>query len=264
MLISWTLLDQQQYVGPALGFIGGSAAIYVLYISFYRCEPVERDRMLVVLILVLFSILFWAFYEQTGSSLNLFSDRLVDRNLLGMELKASQLQALPALFVIMLAPIFSMIWSDLAARGKNPAIPVKFAMGIAFIGLAFLMPVLGKQFVSDDGKISLLWISAVFFFMVCGELCIAPISMNMITRLCPRRVVGMMMGGYMLSLSIGSFVAGQLAKLTSLDTRLRAGSAGDELAAYTGAFSTFGLIAMGTSVLLLLLAPLLHRRMHDS
>lgn len=263
VLAAWQLIQQHQMVGAALGGFGAILGIVILYFSFYKCAPTERDRMLVVTALIAISILFWSFYEQMGSSLNLFSDRLVDRTIFGTEVQASQLQSLPAVFVILLAPLYTIMWTALGNRKVNPNIPVKFAVGIILLGASFFMPVVGAAFAGSGNKIALFWFVAIFFLMVCGELCMAPIAMNMITRLCPKRVVGMMMGTYFLSLSIGSFVAGQLAKLTSLESGGDIHNIDAALETYTSSFLLFGLVAAGAGVAVYLLSPVLYKRMHD-
>ena len=262
VLVAWQLVQHNQIVGTALGGFATALGAGILYFSFYKCTPTERDRMLVVVILVAFSCLFWSFYLQMGSSLSLFSDRLVDRTFFGREIYASQLQALPAIFVIGLAPLFTMAWSGLGLRGRNPNIPVKFAVGLVLIGLAFFMPSIGVALAGSGNKIGLIWFVAVFFLMVCGELCMAPIAMNMITRLCPKRVVGLMMGTYFLSLSIGSFVSGQLAKLTSLEGGANITDAASALQVYTSSFEIFGWMGLGAGLLLYLLSPILYARLH--
>lgn len=263
VLAAWQLLSNHEVVGAGLGLFGTVLAAGILYFSFFRCSAEERDRMLVVAVLIAFSIMFWSFYEQMGSSLNLYSDRLVNRSIFGREVQASQLQALPPIFVIVLAPLFSMLWTALGERRLNPNTPVKFSMGLVLIGAAFFMPVIGAELAGSGNKIELIWFALVFFLMVCGELCIAPIAMNMITRLCPKRVVGMMMGTFFLSLSIGSFVAGQLAKLTSLEEGTDITDLGAAIEMYTSAFERFGYTAVGTGVLLYVLSPILHARMRD-
>ncbi len=263
VLVAWQLIQNHHVVGTALGGFGAALGAGILYFSFFRCDPTERDRMLVVAALIAFSILFWSLYEQSGSSLNLFSDRLVDRQILGVEIQASQLQATKPMFVIVLAPLFTILWTALGGRNSNPNIPVKFALGILLMGLAFYMPVIGSAIAGSGEKIALFWFLAILFLMVCGELCMAPIAMDMITRLCPKRVVGMMMGTYFLSLSIGSFVAGQLAKLTSLEEQGDISDIDSALATYTDAFEVFGLIAIGTGIVLYLISPLLYNRVHE-
>jgi len=246
VVVAWVLIQRGHLIGATLGGFGAVMGIGILYFSFFRCTREERDRLLVVATLGMFSILFWSFYEQMGSSLNLFSDRLVDRRLLGINLEASQLQAVPAMFVILLAPLFTILWTWLAQRRIDLNTPVKFALGLVLIGIGFFMPSIGVALAGSGEKIGLAWFLAVFFLMVCGELCVAPIAMNMITRLCPKRVVGTMMGSYLLSLSIGSFVAIDSALVT-----------------YTSSFELFGLIAIASGLLLYMISPPLYNRMHD-
>jgi POT family proton-dependent oligopeptide transporter len=125
------------------------------------------------------------------------------------------------------------------------------------------MPVTGAAFAAAGERIELVWFVLTFMLMVCGELCIAPVAMNLVSRLCPARVVGMMMGAYFLSMSIGSFAAGRLASLT----RVGAGEAGASivatLPAYVSTYGMFAAAAAAAALVLYLLTPLLHRRMHN-
>jgi POT family proton-dependent oligopeptide transporter len=263
VIVVWLLIRSHEHVGTALGAFGVLLATTILHFSFFRCTPVERDRMLAVGVLIVFSIVFWSFYEQMGSSLNLFSDRLVDRRVLGWEVKASQLQALPAIFVILLAPLFTILWSVLASRQTNPSVPAKLAVGLALLGAAFFMPVLGAAVIEPGQKVGLIWFVAMFALMVGGELCMTPIAMNLISRMCPARIVGMMMGTYFLSLSIGSFVAGQLAKLTSFESDMDFAGL-TALRTYLSSFELFGCMSLGVGAMLYVASPILHRRMHES
>lgn len=263
VMVAWLLLCNQQFIGPTLSVFSAILATFILYFSFARCEPVERDRMLVVTALLFSSILFWALYEQMGSSLSLFSDRLVDRRILGLEIQASQLLALPATLVVLFAPVFALLWAALALRNVNPSIPVKFAMALMLIGIAFVMPMIGAALAGPGQKIGLLWFVLIFAFMVAGELCMGPIAMNMIAKLCPKRVVGMMMGALFLSLSIGSFVAAELAKLTSRPG-IRAGQNPiADIANYISTFELFAMIGVGGGLAVLMISPFLKARMHE-
>ena len=258
------LMKNYQYVGSVLGAFGALLGTFIIYFSVFKCSPQERDRMLVVSVLVVFSILFWGLYEQMGSSLNLFADRLVDRNLFGWQVQASQLQALPPLIVIIFAPLFSGLWVRLGRRGMDPNIPVKFSLALLLIGLAFLMPVVGISLVEPGEKIALFWYVLVFFLMICGELCMVPIAMNMITRLCPKRVVATMMGSFFLSMSVGSYIAGYLAKRTSVETvDGKIVNVAEAMDTYVSAYLDIGLIGLGSAVLLYFLSPLLFYRMHE-
>jgi proton-dependent oligopeptide transporter, POT family len=261
----WQMLTHHGVVGVALSTFSAVLGASILYFSFARCTPIERDRMLVVVTLIGFAILFWSFYEQIGSSLNLFSHRVVDRHVFGVELPASQLQSLPSIFVILLAPFFSIVWSALGKRSWEPNTAVKFSLGLLFVGLALLLPVTGATMTEPGEKMALGWFAMTFALMVCGELCIAPVAMNMVSRLCPARVVGMMMGSYFLSLSIGSFVAGRLAALTRIDlTGEQPMSTANMLQVYSSAFTWFGGISMLAALALFVLAPVLRRGMHET
>jgi proton-dependent oligopeptide transporter, POT family len=263
VIVAWQLLQYDAVVGVFLGVSSAILGAAILYFSFARCTREERDRMLVVLVLIAFAILFWSFYQQSGSSLSLFSDRLVDRNLFGLEIQASQLQSLPALFVILFAPLFSLAWSALGRRGAEPNAAVKFSLGLLFMGLALMMPVTGATLAQAGERIGLIWFALTFFFMVCGELCIAPVAMSVVTRLCPARVVGMMMGAYFLSLSIGSYIAGHLATLTNIETQAgQVIAPGEALPVYISAYTSFGWTAILAALVLFALSPLLSRRMH--
>lgn len=263
VLAAWQLLQHRQLIGMVLAAFSTVLGTIILYFSFARCTPVERDRMLVVAVLIAFSVLFWSLYEQMGSSLNLFADRLVDRRIFGVEIQASQLQALPGIFVILGAPLFTVLWTVLSSRNANPNTPVKFAISLLFVAVAFLMPIVGAALAGPGARIDLVWLVLVFLFILCGEMCMAPIALNMITRLCPKRVAGMMMGTFFLSLSIGSFVAAQLAKLTSLHSGGDVSNIDAAIATYVSSFKVFAGISIVAGVVLYLLSPLLYARMHD-
>jgi len=259
----WIILQHRQVVGPMLSAFGVIIALVILYYAFARCTPIERDRLLVCGVLILFTIGFWAFYEQMGSSLSLFADRLVDRVVFGHEIKASMLQSLPSVYVILLAPAFSALWIWLGRRRREPSTPVKFVLAIGSCGLAFLVLALGTRLVPPSGKVPLVWFALNFFFLVTGELCLSPVGMSMVTRLAPERIVGLMMGVFFLAYSGSSFIAGLIAQLTSVPTV--AGALADPstaLATYVAVYTRLGLIALAVAAALGVIAPILRRRMH--
>ncbi|NIB45075.1 peptide MFS transporter [Pseudomaricurvus alkylphenolicus] len=266
VVLVWQALNVYALASGTLLWFAAGLGLFVMYFSIFRCQPLERDRMLVVATLIVFAIIFWSLYMQMFGSLTLFSDRLVDRDLFGVEIAASQLNGLPSVFVITLAPVLSFLWFWLAKRHLNPNIPVKFALSLVLVGLAFMMPSLGQSFSDDGMRISLFWFVMIFVLMVIGELCQAPISMSMITKLCPRRVLGMMMGAYFVSLAIGSIVAGELAARFTQVAQRADGSlvdAGAALDTYASAFFAFGGIAICFGLMLYLLSPFLYQHMHD-
>ena len=263
VVFAWFLLQRQQLVGLLLSAIGTLMALVILWYAFFRCTRIERDRLIVVSVLVLFTISFWAFYEQMGSSLVLFADRMVDRVVFGYEITAASLVSLPAIFVILFAPIYSVMWLALARRGLEPQAPMKFVIAIALLAAAFLALAFGIGATGAGARVALGWFVLNYLLLVLGELCLAPVGMSMLTRLSPHRIVAMMMGVFLLAISASSFISGLLARLTSVE---RAGEGvADPLAAmanYQEVFRLMGLVALSVAALLLLLSPFLKKMMH--
>lgn len=264
VLMVWLIINQRDVVGPMLAAFGTITGIVILYYAFARCTPQERDRLLVCATLLVFTIAFWALYEQMGSSLNVFADRMVDRRVLGYEIPASMFQALPSIFVILCAPLASSLWLYLGRRNRDPSAAVKFTLAIVQVGLAFLALSLGLSLTGDGEKIALGWFVLNFFLLTSGELCLAPVGMSMVTKLSPKRIVGVMMGGFFLAYSASSFIAGRIAQLTapSISGQLATGNS-TAMESYAHVYTTLGCVALAAALLLWLLAPLLTRRMHE-
>jgi POT family proton-dependent oligopeptide transporter len=167
----------------------------------------ERKRILAILILFTFTIMFWAAYEQKGASLNLFAKSLVRTQLGSFEFPASWLQSLTPFYVIILAPIFARMWIRMGA--SQPSSPAKFALGLAAIGVAFCILVPASA-LTASGKISPLWLVAVYLFDVIGELCLSPVGLSTVTKVAPVRLVGLMMGAWFFATSLGNKLAGFL------------------------------------------------------
>lgn len=258
----WLIMQHQHLVGPMLSIFGIAVGVWILYYAIAHCTPAERNSLLVCAALILFTIGFWAFYEQMGSSLNLFADRMVNRVVLGHEIPSSMLQSLPAVFVILLAPFFSALWLWLGRRKWEPSTPVKFSLAIAQLALAFLVLAFGTTLAHGQGKVALIWYVLNFFLLVTGELCLAPVAMAMVTTLSPARIVGVMMGTFFLAYSASSFISGLIAQLTSVQTV--GGAVVDRaaaLATYAGVYTRLGLMALGVAALLYALSPVFKRYM---
>jgi proton-dependent oligopeptide transporter, POT family len=165
----------------------------------------ELTRVFAIMILFAFTIMFWSAYEQKGASLNLFARDLVERSLFGWNFPASWLQSLTPLFVIVLAPVFARLWIHLDDR--QPTSSRKFALGLLMIGIAMLLLVPASA-LTASGKISPLWLVAVYFFDVVGEMLVSPVGLSMVTRLSPPQIVGLMMGAWFFATSIGNKLAG--------------------------------------------------------
>ena len=253
--------------------------VFVIGKSFLEIGRVEREKIIAIFILALFSTVFWAFFEQAGSTITLFADKNV--NLVFMN--AEQSNSINPLFIITLAIPFSMLWTWLAQRKMNPYTPYKFAFAIAQLGLGFLVFAIGARYASETGLVPLSFLLIGYFLITTGELFISPIGLSMVTRLSPAKVVSFMMGVWFLSMSFAQYVAGIIAKFTtremtsngglldkisayvtgiSPDTISEKGENFGTLLSYTNLFSSIGVIALFVAVISLLSAPLIRKLMH--
>jgi len=154
----------------------------------------------------LFASLFWAAYEQAGSTLTLFADRYVHLELLGIKLYASWFVSVQAAFVIILSPAFAWLWVKLGPR--QPSSPAKFALALLFVGLAFVLLMPAGAIAQGGVKISPLWLVGAYFIEELGELCLSPVGLSVVTKLAPTRVVSLLLGVFFLSNALGNKLAG--------------------------------------------------------
>jgi len=173
--------------------------------------PVERKRILAILVLFLISCFFFSLFEQAGSTLNLFAKQGTDRHLLGFEFPASWLQSLNSFFIWSLAPVFAWFWLWLGRR--EPSSPAKFMWGLVFVGAGFLVLIPAALTVQDGGKAGFHWLLATYLLHTMGELCLSPVGLSATTKLAPARVAGMMMGVWFVSISMGNYLGGRVASL---------------------------------------------------
>jgi len=166
----------------------------------------DWKRMTAVVVFFAFASLFWGAYEQAGSTLNLFADRYVRLELLGIKLYASWFVSIQAGFVILLSPAFAWLWIKLGPR--QPSSPTKFALALLFVGLAFVLLMPAGAIAQGGVRISPLWLVAVYFIEELGELCLSPVGLSLVTKLAPKQVVGLMMGVFFLSNALGNKLAG--------------------------------------------------------
>jgi POT family proton-dependent oligopeptide transporter len=224
---------------------------------------VWRDRMIALIIFMVINIAFWACFEQAGTSLTLFADRNVDRSIFGWEMPASMTQFFNPFFIIVFGSIFSVMWVKLAKIGKNPSIPMKFALGILQLGIGFLITQVGLQFVNETYQVPLLTLVFLYLFHTTGELFLSPIGLSMVTKLSPKNVAGTAMGAWFLSFAIANYVGGKIATLTGGhggDGETLSASAG--LDTYTGVFSNIGFVLLGIAVLIAIANKPLKKLMH--
>ncbi|HLH00177.1 MAG TPA: peptide MFS transporter [Bryobacteraceae bacterium] len=196
------------YVGTAGGalLLVVTIGIFGWLLSSKQWSAVERARLLAILALFVASTLFWSAYEQAGSTLTLLADRSTDNRAFGFSFPSSWYQSVPAIFVIVLAPVFAYLWVRLGRR--DPSTPAKFAAGLILVGLGFAVVAIGAARAVNGVRISPLWLIATYLLSVCGELCLSPVGLSAMTKLAPQRVAGLMMGVFFLSISIGDYIGG--------------------------------------------------------
>jgi len=211
----------------------------------------DKRRLVVVVTLCFFSLFFWLAAEQAGSSFNLFAERQTRGELFGFSFPSSWLQSVNSIFILALAPVFSWLWLRWGQR--QPSSPVKFTFGLLFVSTAMFVIAIAALFVGS-GKVSPLWLVAVYFIQTIGELCLSPVGLSTVTKLSPIKMVGLMMGVWFLAASIGNYLAGTAA-----------GFYQDNSTALFRLFVSIGLVTLGGTVLLFLLLPVLKKLMkHES
>ena len=221
-----------------------------------REGSVKRDRVIAMLTMFLFNVLFWMFFEQAGSSFNFLAQNIVDRNLFGWEFPTGWFQSVNPLAIVLIAPLVALAWGWMNRRNIEPSIPRKFGLGLIGNALAFLVLMYAlKHLVGADNHIPFWPLVACYVLQTLGELCLSPIGLSMVTKLAPLRVVGLSMGGWFLSQAIGNNMSGLLAGSISGETGMTVASALDGFT-----FSFY--LLFGAGVVLFVIAPLINKLMH--
>lgn len=227
---------------------------YMFYIA-SQCEKVERDRLHALIGFFFFSVMFWMFFEQAGSSLTLFTDKNVDRH----GVPASEFQSVNALMIIALGPVFTWLWTFLAKKHLNPPTPLKFSLALIQVGLGFAMAVVGAKFASDAGLVGVSWLLLLYLFHTMGELCISPVGLSLVTKLAPARIVSFTLGFWYLATSVAHFLGGLVAKSAAISA---SASAQEALVNYTRVFTQVTAVSVGAGLLLIFAMPKLRKLMH--
>jgi POT family proton-dependent oligopeptide transporter len=204
VVVLWALWDYKDFV-----ILAGTAAFFV-YLVRQGHDAVERKRIRAIIVLFVFATLFWAAFEQAGSSLNLFAARFTRNVAFGWEFPSSWFQSVNSVFLVTLAPVFAWIWMRLDDR--EPSSPAKFVLALVFVGLGFLA-MATAAWLGQGTPVSPWWLVACYLCHTIGELSLSPVGMSAVTKLAPARLVGSMMGVWFLSISLGNFIGGRVAGL---------------------------------------------------
>ncbi len=233
----------------AVAIVVVTVAYFSYLLAFAGLDRTERRRVLVVIALFVSSALFWAGYEQAGSSLNLFAERFTDRMVGGFEIPAGWFQAPSALYILLFAPAFSALWIHLGRRNLDPSAPAKFALGLLLLGLGFVVMVGAATVVASGRLAGPQWLLLAYLLHCFGELCLSPVGLSSVTKLAPPRLVGQMMGLWFLATSFGLLLAGLVAG--EFDAQ--------DLASMPGQYLKIALVSLGAGAALLLIASRVQR-----
>lgn len=274
-VVVWQVLQTRIDLGPLSALAGGhevtltelvavvlGGALYVWFIRLLMSGISARDkgRMVMLMVLITVSALFWGLYEQTYGPWVAMADRVMDRTTFGVEWTAGQTTAIGALFVILLSLPFAWLWPQLDRRNLNPSYPAKFAWGLVFCGLAFGVLAYSSANPGSDGLVSLWWMILAYFVLVLGEMVLSPIGLAAVTSLSIPRAVGMMMGAWFLFSAFGEIIAGRMGTWAAIAPTATQAEA---LAVYADVFTRMMWIGLGAGVLLFLATPLLKKLVRD-
>ena len=214
----------------------------------------ERDRIFAAMFLIIVSVVFWALFEQAGSSLNLFTDRHVDTQ----GVNASMFQSINAIYIVLLAPVFAMIWQGLARRGKEPSTPLKFGLAVIQVGLGFLVLVWGAESVGVNVPTPVIFIFLIYLLHTTGELCLSPVGLSAMNRLSPGHMASLVMGTWFFASATGNFAAGLIASATGAE------GVGEEAGKQVvlDVYTTVGWTAVGIGIAVMVISPLVKKFMH--
>ena len=249
--VIWALVQYQDVIQTLLIISGVGLLGYVLFESF-KLAPHARDRMFAILFLIALNPVFWGLFEQAGGSLNLYTDRFVDR----AGVPASLFQSINPIYIVILGPIFAWLWIALGKRGLEPSAPAKFGLALLQVGFSFLLFVWGANTVGVAVATPVLFVFLIYLFQTTGELCLSPVGLSAMNRLAPKFLASLIMGAWFYMTAVGNFVAGKIGEATG-------GEDGEMTKEATlSVYATIGWWTIGIAVAVLLVSPLIKKLMH--
>lgn len=222
----------------------------------------EKQHIVVIFIIAAFVIFFWAAYEQAGVSLTYFADQQTDRHIFGWEMPTSYFQSFPAIFVVLLAPFMNLVWEVLRRFGHEPSSVMKQAIGLAFLSIGYMLIAFGVKDLGPNVKVSMLWLTGLYFIHTLGELSLSPIGLSLVSKLSPKHLASLMMGIWFMSTAISNMLAGQLATLYP-DGSSKSLFGIIEIASLHDFFMMFVVLSGVAAIALACISPLLNRMMRE-
>jgi proton-dependent oligopeptide transporter, POT family len=257
--IIMVMVAKTEYTDYFMWTIGPLTLIYFFY-EMTKVTPSERKKLWAALIFILFSILFWGIYEQSGGSLNVFAGRNLNKDLLGLDPNGVNNSG-GAFFIIFLAPLLGLLWIWLNKRKTEPNTIVKFGLGFCFLGWGYYLLYTTKFFANFQGITSLNFFTIALLVITLGELCLSPIGLSIMTKLSTKNLQGMMMGMWFLASAYGQYVAGIIG--AGLATTKEGSSNYDALITYTDGYKQLALYAVIAGMVLISISPLVKKLMQE-
>jgi POT family proton-dependent oligopeptide transporter len=263
VILVWFVVQRNEVVGQLLGISSILVLIYILFYMFTRCSFIEAQRLILAMVLIAASTVFWTLFEQAGSSLNQFAERNTELTILGVSITAAQTQSFNAGFILILAPVFSFLWAALGRVNLDPNPALKFGLALVQAGLGFLVLVWGTQFADGSFKVPLVFLMLTYLLHTTGELFLSPVGLSQMTRLAPAAIGSTVMATWFFASSWAQYLGGFVAQMTATETV--AGQVLDPqkaLQTYVQVFGEIGIWGIGIGVGLIVLSPLLRYLAH--
>lgn len=253
------MVAKTQYTNYFMAIVGPLTLIYLFY-EMTKVTAAERKKLWAALIFIIFSIIFWGIYEQSGGSLSIFAAKNLNKDLLGLDPNGVNNSG-GAFFIIFLAPLIGLLWIWLNKRKMEPNTIIKFGLGFIFLGLGYYVLFATRFFATLQGITSLNFFTIALLVITLGELCLSPIGLSIMTKLSTKNLQGMMMGMWFLASAYGQYVAGIIG--ASLATTKEGATNYDALITYTDGYKQLGLYAVIAGVVLILISPLVKKLMQE-
>ncbi|MDQ1163299.1 POT family proton-dependent oligopeptide transporter [Chryseobacterium sp. SORGH_AS 447] len=253
------MVAKTEYTDYFMWTVGPLTLIYLFY-EMSKVTPSERKKLWAALVFILFSILFWGIYEQSGGSLSIFAAKNLNKDLLGLDPNGVNNSG-GAFFIIFLAPLIGLLWIWLNKRKIEPNTIIKFGLGFIFLGLGYYILFATRFFADLQGITSLNFFTIALLVITLGELCLSPIGLSIMTKLSTKNLQGMMMGMWFLASAYGQYVAGIIG--AGLATAKEGSTNYDSLITYTDGYKQLGLYAVIAGVVLIMISPFVKKLMQD-
>jgi POT family proton-dependent oligopeptide transporter len=256
------LVRNKDLANMLLALTGVFLLVLIFAIAFKQKTVDYRNKTIALIILTLLSVVFWAVFFQMFFSVNLFTERNINRVILGHQIPTTAFISIESIFIILTGPFLARLWQNLSSRNKNPSTAMKFSFSYLFIAGGYFLLALGTHFSNAQGLISPLWIVICYFFVTLGEMLLSPIGLSAVTALSPPRLVGLMMGVWLIAIGFGGKLGGEIAKFSSIPENINNHILENSL--YGQAFLKYALLSLLVSVVIALFAPKLKRLMGEN